>query len=318
MPVPTRYTISGNIYDEYNSPLASAYIKAYEVALRNEKLIASVTTDTKGRYSLSFNGALVHTEYKAPDIYIAVLKQGESEIVGKSSVYFNIKPETEINYRIGNATILPINEFDRLVTLLSPILTQSNLDFDQLEENNDNKDISFLSGETGIKSEKISFLNIAFTLSKNSSIAADIFYGLFYMGLPTVLNEILMIKSASIKQALLQAIDQNVISSKWVKQLGEIFKRFNYLAVNKILAGNDEQSVAFKNLLGTALTQREQMTFLKTFIENEGNSGIFWDELGKQDGFLGLKVKKAKQLVFETFTDVQLAEYLFKVYARND
>lgn len=35
----TKYTISGIIYDEYNSPLAKVILNIYEVDLRIEKLV---------------------------------------------------------------------------------------------------------------------------------------------------------------------------------------------------------------------------------------------------------------------------------------
>ncbi len=312
----TTNSISGIIYDEYNSPLPNVGVKIFEVDLRIEKLLGQTKTDLNGFYLVRFKLAAAYPEYKLPDIRISILDD-DAKILGKSSIYFNTQFETTINYRIGGSAVLAINEFDRLVTLLSPILAQSSLDFDQLEENNDNKDISFLSGETGIKAEKISFLNIAFTLSKSTSIPADFFYGLFSMGFPTDLDDILMIKSASINQAILQAIDQNIISSKWVKELPLYIKYFNALTVNKIAMGNDELSVAFKNFIGTALSQREQKIFLSTFLKNEGNPGIFWDKLKEQSGFSD-SVDKEKHLVFKTLTDVQLAEYLYKIFGRKD
>ena len=317
---PGVYVISGYIYDEHNSPLPKTTVNAYDIDIRSRQELGTTQTDDKGFYTISFKEeAAAGPEYNSPDILIAVFGLRNS-LLGESIIYYNIGLETHINYKIGGTEYSGENEFDALLKKVKPIIEPAKIALGELEENDKNKDISFLAGETGEDAEKITFLNIAFAFAKTRKIAPDIFYGLFHMGFPVDWGELLQIKASSIKKALQQAINENIISPKWEKKLDEIINLLNALSANYLIAGDDEQSVAFKKLFGSVFTIKQQQVFTSTYYEHEDAPEIFWDKLKDKSGFKAADIKQAKQLLnFSLLTDQQpeLTKYLFSKQAAD-
>lgn len=311
----TTYTISGTIYDQYNAPLQDVKVTTYQINLRKETVvIRPVRTDANGYFRGTFE--LEGDQYKSPDVLIKIFNIS-NKLIGTSPVHFNIGENTVIDYKMGGEAIMPTNEYDHLVKLLSPFLKDAQLRLDTLEQSDKNKDFSFLSGETGEDFEKISNLVLAhktITTYKITTIAPDIFYGLFRMGLPTTLKELLTIKAKSIKDALLQAIEENIISSKWKKDMDAIVKSLDELAVNQIVEGSDEPSALFKKLFGNLLTEKQQKTFIATHFDTEEKPEKFWDKLKTQTEFNDTDINKAKQVLQLsqlTGNQADLAAYLF-------
>jgi Tc toxin complex TcA C-terminal TcB-binding domain/Neuraminidase-like domain/Salmonella virulence plasmid 28.1kDa A protein len=322
---PILYTVSGIVYDEHNSPLINGKAKLFEVNLRSEKPLGKPCEIKKGIYGISFNWTpAVEDADKSPDILIKVFS-ADNKLLGQSIIYFNVQQETTIDYKIGGTQNKGTNEFDLLLQKIDPVIKPSGIKLGQLEENEQHKDISFIAGETGEDVAYISFINTAFAFFNQTKITSEIFYGLFRMGFPTVLNELLMIKAQSIANALKQAVEENIISGKWQKSFDEIIKTFNGLSVKKLVEGNDEQSKAIKKLLGAGLTPAQQKVFTATWFDNEETPEKFWDNLKLQTGFnkaAGKNILKAKQMLqLNQLTGKQpdLAAWLYsKQSADND
>ena len=112
---PVIFTITGNIYDQYDSPLGSKLVKVYDVDLRSEQFLGDTKTDGKGFYTITFNeAAAANPEYLTADIRLTVLDETGKEL-GQSPIYFNVQTGAIINFKIGNSIIRGANEFDTLV-----------------------------------------------------------------------------------------------------------------------------------------------------------------------------------------------------------
>ncbi len=317
MPEAIKYSINGTVYDEHNSPLNKAQVKIYEVDLRRETLLGTVATDASGHYTFSYTTQPTDIEYKSPDICIKIIRSGATKISGTSPVYFNIQPETTIHYRLGDAAVTDINEFDRLVALLTPLLTESKLRFDQLEETDKNKDISFLSGETGEDPAAINALTQAHRLFIESKITTEILYALLRLGFPPALSAILDMQSDSIRKAVEQAVNDNIISSAFLEKIPAAVAGLNSLALNQVEEGKSEKILQFKALAGAILKEaKDQKTFFQTWYDNEYQPEKFWDELKKQPGFKTGDLFDNTQRIFELNTltagQPELANTLYK------
>lgn len=299
---PILYTVSGIVYDEYNSPLANAPVKLFDIDLRSEQQLGQTKADDKGFYKINFKAdAAAAPEHHAPDVQLRVYGE-RNKLLGESPVFFNVQQETIIDYKIGGTQNKGANEFDLLLQKIEPVIKPSTITLGQLEENDKHKDISFIAGETGEDIARISFINTAYAFFKQTKIAPEFFYGWFRLGFPTVLNELLMIKTQSIINALKQAMKENIISSKWEKSLDEIIKIFNSLSVKKLLEDNDERSAAFKKLFGSALNAAQQKTFVSAYFDKENEPEKFWDYLKTQTGFTSAAaVKKCSNCSALTF-----------------
>ena len=268
-------------------------VQAYDKDLRSEQLLGQAVTNAKGFYSISYNAAkYMDSEYQTADIFIRVLDV-TGLLLGESPINFNVTNNFIPDFKIDNSPILKLDEFDALVQLIKPLTEPQKIAIADLQDTDKFKDITFLASETGEDATKIGFLPIAFTLSNQTKIAPDIFYGLFRLQFPIDLNALLLIKSDSIVNGIKSAVSENIISAKWgtQSQLDSIIPMFNQLTTGAVLSESNDQSTAFKQVIGAALPQPDlQQTFVNVFLTNEKTPEKFWDSLSKQTGFTDPKV----------------------------
>ncbi len=286
-------TVSGTIYDSFNSPLPNVTVEAFDKDLRQEQLLGQAVTNAKGNYKISYSASkYASSEFKSADIFIRVIAP-DGIVQGQSQIFFNVPVNFVIDFKVDNTAILELDEFDALVQVIKPLTDPQKVAIADLQETDKFKDISFLTGETGEDASRIALLPIAFTFSKQTKIVPDIFYGLFRLKFPTDLRALLLIKSESIVNGIKEAIRQNIISARWgiQKELDSIIQNFNQLASLELLSGTDDKSASFKQVIGAALPKPElQQTFVSVYLANEKTPEKFWDTLSKQTGFSNPKV----------------------------
>jgi hypothetical protein len=314
-------TISGTIYDAFNAPVPNLSVQALDKDLRTEQLLGQAVTDANGHYTISYDASkFADSEYKTADIFIRIVEAG---LFLQSPVYFNVPANFVLDFKIDNTPIKELNEFDSLVQIIQPLTEPQKVALADIRSN-DPDDITFLANETSVDATRIALLPIAYTLSNQTKIAPDIFYGLFRLKFPTDLRALLLIKSESIVNGVQEAISQNIISAKWGirKEMDAIIQLFNRIASGAVLSGSDDQSAAFKQVIGAALPKPEmQQTFVSVFLANEKTPEKFWDSLSTQTGFTDPKVitniQSVLQLNLLTNNVPSLSSLLFSEQEQN-
>jgi hypothetical protein len=278
-------TIRGTIYDTYNIPLSNAAVHAFDQDLRSTQLLGKTKTDGNGKYTIRYDlQKYAHSEHHTAHLFIRVLNS--DKVLAESPVYYNVSGKFVLDFKIDNTPLRELNEFDRLVQKIKPVIDPQRVSFSDLRESDKFKDISFLSNEVGEEAWKIALLPTAFTLAKKTKIAPDIFYGLFRLRYPTELNALLLIKSESIAAGISRAINENIISSKWRTDMDVILSSLNQLATGILLSDAHEGSKDFKKIIGTVLTRPKlQETFVSVYFANEKTPEKFWEALGAENGF---------------------------------
>ncbi len=293
-------SISGIIYDAFNAPMAGVTVNAFDRDLRTEQLVGTARTDAKGFYKLKYDaGKFAQAENKSCDILIRVQRSARV-ILGESPVYFNVPQNFILDFKIGNTPYQGLAEFDNLVNLVTPLLEKQKVKIADLKEDEKFKDVTFLSSETGEAFDKLSFLPLAYSLANASKIPADIFYGLFRVGFPKTLSDLLLVKSESIAKGLRAAIQANIISGRWEKEIDGIVKNFNALSAGLFLNGSHEgQFTGFKKVISAALPKPKlQQTFVNVYLDNETTPEKFWSVLATQNGFTdGRIIEDAKKVL---------------------
>jgi hypothetical protein len=313
--------ISGKIYDAFDAPLMEVIVNAYDKDLRSEQLLGETKTDAKGFYTIDYDIEQYNkAEGGSADIFLRIFNDTR-ELLGESPVNFNVPDDFHLDFKIDNQAYKGPAEFDFLIGLIEPLLEGQNVTIADLQENEDIKDISFLAGEMGEDEQKIAFLNKAYTFEK-TKINPAIFYGLFRMGFPTDISALLQVRAESILKALQQAIEDNIISSRWLQELDRIIKQLDGLAVNQLLEGSQEGAEAFKKVMGPVLTTDQQKIFLDTYFANEAEPEKFLEQLKLQPEFEdGLAIEKSSTaLRLNLITDGQseLANQLYKAQENDE
>ncbi len=83
---------------------------------------------------------------------------------------------------------------------------------DLLPEELTDADIDFIANETDLDKNEVQLWSLAYSRSNDAnSIATEIFYGWFRMGLPTELKNLWARTNDELQQKLKDAIDKNII-----------------------------------------------------------------------------------------------------------
>jgi len=170
-----------------------------------------------GPYQIVYRTKPTEIELNSLDILLSIKRPGgvKSE---KSPIRFNIQPQTTFDYRLGGKEVLPINEFDRIASLLRPHLLNARITkIEDLQETESVKDLSFLSGETQIPFKTIQAFVDANKLATIFRIehGAPIYFALLMNDTPPVNHQhnlVGRIFSNVIKEKYNKGLENNLIS----------------------------------------------------------------------------------------------------------
>jgi 5-hydroxyisourate hydrolase-like protein (transthyretin family) len=214
--------VRGTVCEASGKPAQNARVRAYDQDLRKKQLLGKAVTNAEGRYTISYTSRkFLRAEKGRADLCVVVVNAKGKELVS-SMVIFDAPSEASIDL-----TLPPdgktLSEYERLLEAILPLL--ADLKISELED----KDISFLSQESGQPSEHIAFLLAAVRAAKTvsgsqglasrahafgprgSTIPVESFYGWFRQGLPTDLDELLNQDVDILLRALDASLRANII-----------------------------------------------------------------------------------------------------------
>jgi hypothetical protein len=172
--------VLGRIVDRLNRPLVNLIVQAFDRDMRNEELLGESITDREGKYEITWlHSQLSGRGKKEADIAIKVFTRGKKTLLYASdtdAVRFNASPWEEINITITTAIQPEVVEYDYILKRVSFLANK--IKIVDLQENDQHRDITFLSKEAEIPAEKIEHLVVTHRLSKTSKIDAAFFYAL--------------------------------------------------------------------------------------------------------------------------------------------
>jgi hypothetical protein len=172
--------ILGQVFDKLNRPLANLIVQAYDMDMRSKELLGESITDKKGKYEITWlHSKLSGRGKKEADIAIKILTRKKKTLLFASdvdSVRFNASPREEINITIKTAIKPEVVEYDHILEVVTFLANK--VAINDLQENEEHRDITFLSKEAEIPGEKIEHLVVSHRLQAESKIDAAFFYAL--------------------------------------------------------------------------------------------------------------------------------------------
>ena len=174
-----RHAILGTVTDANNRPLPRLIVRAFDRDLRSESQLGESVTDARGRYRIDYVlASFAEAEKKTADLSMKVFGPGGALVYETDfdHIVFNASEFETIDISI-TAEIRPdLNEFEYLLREISDLT--AGIKTSQLEENDKNRDVSFLSREAGLPAEKLEHLVVAHRLQDESAIDPAFFYAL--------------------------------------------------------------------------------------------------------------------------------------------
>jgi hypothetical protein len=173
--------VLGKITDANGRHLSNLKVAIFDVDMREWHTLADTFTNREGKYELHWkHEQLSGRGKKTADIAIKVYTKERNSELFKSSineVRFNASDREEINITIRQELPREVIEFDYLVKEVS--FLAGKVDIADLQENDEHRDVTFLSKELEVPADKIEHLIVAHRLQNSSKIDAAFFYALF-------------------------------------------------------------------------------------------------------------------------------------------
>ncbi|MGH7800541.1 MAG: neuraminidase-like domain-containing protein [Thermodesulfobacteriota bacterium] len=175
-----NYLVQGKVSDKLNRPLTNLLVQAFDRDMRSEELLGKCLTNEKGEYKIYYSSEqFARAEKKSADLAITVLTAKSKTVLyitDMDAIRFNASEKEEINIVIEAGIPKEENEFDSILRDISPLI--ETVKVSDLQENDEHRDITFLSSEAGITGEKLEHMAVAHRLSDASKMDAAFFYAL--------------------------------------------------------------------------------------------------------------------------------------------
>ena len=172
--------VTGRITDKQNRPIPDLLVEIYDRSLRSEQKLGSAITDRNGEYEVPWNlDQLKEKGKKSADLIVKVLSRAYETLLYQSGIdqvrYKAIKRE-EVHIKIDRDREPDMIEFDYLHRSISQLA--ENVPFHELQENENHRDLSFLSNKIQVPREKTEHFIVAHRLAAASGADAAFFYAL--------------------------------------------------------------------------------------------------------------------------------------------
>jgi hypothetical protein len=234
------------------------FVRAFDKDFRSEEPLGA-SPIVQGSYEIRYSrDQFMRAEKGSADLRVAVCEPGGRELVS-SEIYYNPAPEMTIDL-VARSEPTALSEYKRYLAELEGVLQGVTL-FDIANEDpaQQEEDIDFLSGDTGINREHIVWLVQAAQLVREAdqAIPPEIPYSWFRMGLPTSWEALQLQRINILRRATLDAIAQNIIAAWLRDDLESILARVPNLQARELTT-----------VLGGATLSQEKILNILTQIDN--------------------------------------------------
>ncbi|HXT80553.1 MAG TPA: neuraminidase-like domain-containing protein [Acetobacteraceae bacterium] len=175
-----RGTVEGQLVDGDAAPIAGAALTLVGLQLRAETTVGKSTTDASGRYSISYQRAV-------PLNLVVRAMDAAGKLIATSATVFAAPAIAEINLTTAADGIVPTpSHFTRLSATVNAGLGGAPMQ--DLQENKDKREVTFLARATGVSFNEAAYLFIAHVLALKTKLSDETLFGLFASGLPANLD----------------------------------------------------------------------------------------------------------------------------------
>ncbi len=220
-PQPSTCTVSGMVRLADGSPARNTNVSLFDQDLRSSQLLGQARTDSNGAYQIGYTAdQFGKSERGGADLVVKALAS-DGSLLAASPVLFNAPPRVELDLTIPAKAWLPPTLSEKIAAALQPLL--DGVKVEELEEDQEHQDLSFLAGETGFAKRDLARFVLAQVLAPQG-IQAEFWFALlggslfeygedqslkaqlaaFTDGLPTL-------DAATVRKALARGLDQKDI-----------------------------------------------------------------------------------------------------------
>src|SRR5256884_4451106 len=308
----SQFVVKGKIRLSDNSPADRVKVSAFDRDLRAEELLGRTETDRQGAYQITYaTRQFLKAERGTADIVVKVYA-ADGSVVATSPTLFNAPAVAEIDLTIPVEDLKPPTLFERIARELPPLIGEVKVE--DLDENKEHQDISFLSGETGFEKKDLARFVLAARLAPEA-VQPEFWFvllgGSFYEfaegrnlkeQLTGVQDVLLSFDASSVRTTLARGFDRKEISARFRDSVNEWVKKYLEFTARRMVSGTGEPGFVKLALdhagIGDA---KKQEWFARLFTEHQGLTPELLKALDKDAAF-------SKAQIADVRTSFQLAD----------
>ena len=333
----TKYLVRGTVRDQFQQRLPGAQVMAYDKDIRSEQELGRAKTGKTGQFEIAYSQKQFATEDKdAADVFVRLYDK-KNKLVYESPITYNAPRELEVDINLSTQPYLGLSEFEKVRDDITPFTGR--LALSSLTETDQVKDISFLTNKTGLPTDQIESLAMAYRFGTLTKIDPAIFYGLlrekvasgmlanalgnlgsasFETRLSTALDALMRTNIDALMTGIQKAITDNIIAYRFQENLSSIRESLQaaivaYLREHPVTL---DPSVLFQKLQIAGLSPDESSQFTTLLSSHVGDFDTFFSKLPNNPSLAGKSQKL--QAVFDlgrlTGDHIGLVNHLVKSF----
>jgi hypothetical protein len=288
----SRITFSGMVKHVNGNSITNLKVILSEQKLREKKQFAETVTDANGKYSFTIKALAERA------VYLIEATDDSGKSLASSAAVFQPEQSTVINLTVKDARFKGIPSFELRKQVLEKY-------FEELNKGDEKKplsvdDVYFISKQIDLKPQETFYWIRAKELEAETKITAELFYGLFKLGLPTNTKALSVKDGKTMKEAIKKAVEENYVSDKLAADADSIIERWNNYIIGRALNEVPEKmDTSLGKILSMAIRSKAmQKKVLNAYLIHEGTAQEFWDSLHEitKDKTSSKKIQTALQL----------------------
>lgn len=314
------FVVKGTITSANGNPLRDLAVVAFDQDLRTRQELGATRANAKGEYSITYGQSkLAKAEKGSADLVVEV-RSPQGETLHVTNILFNAPVVAEIGITL-NASQGP-SQFEQIKSEVERLIEGNSVSLLALEENEQFKDATFISGETGIEKEKIEHFIVTQKLAERSKLDPEFWYAALRGAVFS--NAIVMTATDSIEKtaakiaaavpetnvanvevALKSALGANLINARFEKNVAAWLKQFRSFAAERALNDGDAKSPSkVKQVLTlSGLAEAKQTKFAEYYVESGSDRNEAFKRLRQDKSFTATEVANIeKTLVLNDLT----------------
>ncbi|HYV05773.1 MAG TPA: hypothetical protein VFB82_14360, partial [Blastocatellia bacterium] len=290
------FVVEGRVTQAGDIAYVGGTVRAFDRDLRSEELLGESATDAAGHYEIRYSvDQFSRSEKESADLVVRAFDAG-GLLLASSPTLFNAAAIAQIDFAIPADKLPPPSLFERIGAALAPLL--DGVKVEELEEDQQHQDVSFLSGETGFDKTDIARFILAHKTALRS-IQPQFWFALlggsFFQfaedqslqnQLTAVLDSLSSLDDASVRKSLTRAFNQQEIPVTLSGRVDEWVAAFLEFLANRLVSGGAQPTFVLSALEDAKIKDAgKQQRFALLFTQNNGLTPALLDALQKDGMF---------------------------------
>jgi len=278
--------VRGTVFSHEGIGVEGQHVVLVDVCVGRQTTLQTGETDDRGRFRLEYTLDLIHRLGKTrPDLQVHAVLGEEKSITGSSVVRYNASASEVLDVIIPASQQPKMTEFERVTAAMGRHLEVCGSEirgFADLVENDVRQDITYLASKSGWDARLVAMMALAAQYYEKTEIPTEIFYALFRSGVAANDASVTALSYDSVESVVKTAIDQEIISERFVEVLPRYREQFDLLGAQHMLGEPPRVGISPLDALLEVGLRNEGIEFDKEriarlYYEQHGNLERFWE-----------------------------------------